>query len=203
MFEGFIAAGGKSSRMGRDKALLEYGGATFLERAAALVEGVFGSAAVVLNRSQTEIAKSVSPPRRVVFDIHENRGAVGAIHAALAFCRSEFAFVTAVDLPFADEAAVRRLTAVAANPDADAVVPRQRDGRLQPLFAVYRVVPCLPAFENALRTVPEASVRDVLGGLRVVEIAEEEFGGPANLFDNINRPEQFARLAQDSSQSDV
>ena len=195
MFEGFVLAGGKSSRMKRDKAFLQTGDKTFVENAAATLESVCRQVKIVLNKSQTHFIEKL--PNRIshIFDIHQDRGANGGIHAALRDCKTEFAVILAVDLPFVTSNAIKKLCEIAADSkEFSAIVPRQNDGRLQPLCAVYRVADCLPKLEKILLKNDSASVGDFLETINTKEIDAEDLSGDENLFANVNRPQDLSLL---------
>jgi molybdopterin-guanine dinucleotide biosynthesis protein A len=82
---GFILAGGRSSRMGQDKALLDWHGSTLLEHMVHLISTVFHPVRIV--------------GRQELPDLVPGCGALGGILTALHASETETAFVTAVDLP--------------------------------------------------------------------------------------------------------
>src|SRR5256885_1582946 len=88
----FILAGGKSSRMGEDKAFLRVGGKTLLEIARELASTVCGHVSVVGDRAR------FGP--EAIEDIFSDSGPLGGIHAALTATRSDLNLVIAVDTPF-------------------------------------------------------------------------------------------------------
>jgi len=189
-FTGFILAGGKSSRMGIEKQTLEIGGKTFLARAADALEPVCQTVKIVLNRSQA--MESELP---VVRDIYEQRGALGGIHAALQNCDTKFAVILAVDLPRVTTGAIESLVRLAlASNKFPAVVPRQTDGRPQPLCAVYRVKYCLPPLEKILGENDSASVRDFLDAISPKYIDASRLSTDEDLLFNVNYPEDFLSL---------
>lgn len=189
-FTGFVLAGGKSSRMGTDKFSLRIDGETFLTRAVNALSGVCRKVKIVLNQTQT--IETTLPTTR---DIFAERGANGAIHAALSNCETNFAVILAVDLPLVDRQAIENLArfALAANKFA-AVVPTQEDGKPQPLCAVYRAKYCLPPLEKLLNENDTASVRDFLALIAPKYIAAERLSENENLLFNVNYPEDFQKL---------
>ena len=126
----FILAGGKSSRMGEDKAFLELGGRTLLARALELAGAVGGSVCIV---GGAEKYTSFSP---VVEDIYPGRGPLAGIHAALARTCTDLNLIMAVDLPLLQSCFLNFLISQAIETTALVVVPRAGGG-LQPLCAVY------------------------------------------------------------------
>jgi molybdopterin-guanine dinucleotide biosynthesis protein A len=187
MFEGFILAGGRSTRMGRDKAFLEFDGETFLDRARAILEGVCGNVSVVLNQDQRFVTGIP-----VVRDEFEGRGALGGLHAALKSCQTQIAIVLAVDLPRVTPESVRNLADLAASFSKYlAVVPRQTDGRTQPLFAAYRARFCVPVIERLINENPTASARDFLDLIGPKYIDQSKLSDDVNLLLNVNSPEDL------------
>ncbi|WP_051759840.1 molybdenum cofactor guanylyltransferase [Herbidospora cretacea] len=134
---GVVLAGGRSTRMGRSKAWLEWHGSTLLHRAAAiLARSVAGPVVVVAAPGQElpPLPTDVS----VVEDPVEGLGPMQGLAAGLAAVadRAETAFVCSTDMPFLHPAFVRRvLRALPAG--ADVVLPVARGFR-QPLAAAYR-----------------------------------------------------------------
>lgn len=197
-FTGYVLAGGRSSRMGSDKAFLELcGGETFLNRAVSRLAPICENRTVVLNHSQQNFIEKLPKNIKCIFDAFENRGAPGGIHAALEDCKTEYALILAVDLPFITTAAMANLAAIAAeSKKVAAVVPIQSDGRIQPLCAVYRPAECLQKLSKLLAETTSVSARDFLALIetRFVEQNELTIAGNDNLFFNVNRPEDFQKL---------
>ncbi len=195
MFNGFILTGGKSSRMGRDKAFLKIGEKTFLENALETLAPVCKQVKIVLNRSQTHFIEKLPAGISYIFDIYENRGALGGLHAALKTCKTEFAVILAVDLPFVTSGAIESLCEMIADKkEISAVIPRQNDERLQPLCAVYRVKDCLPKAEELLSKNESVSVRGFLKTLEVKIIESKSLSQKENLLKNINSPVDFQSM---------
>ncbi|MBZ5721625.1 MAG: molybdenum cofactor guanylyltransferase [Acidobacteriia bacterium] len=181
----FVLAGGKSTRMGRDKAFLELDGQTLLVRALALARSVARDVQIVGDR------KKFSAFGPVVEDVYPERGPLGGIHAALAGSATEFNLMLAVDLPFIAPPFLEYLIAQARAGGAVVTVPRT-GGRWQPLCAVYR---------RAFATVAE---RSLLAGMnkidtlflevetRVLDDSEwSKAGFSAGMFRNLNTPEEL------------
>ena len=196
-FTGYVLAGGRSSRMGEDKALLETDGAALVERAAAELAGArLAPVKVVVNAGQTEVFRRRFPALEFVTDIYPERGALGGLHAALADCRTAYAVLLAVDLPFVTGAALEKLVAEASRAPAAAIVPQQADGRLQPLAAVYRAADCRPAVEAQLAADGSLSMRDLLARIDHRTIPQTALAADEKLFFNLNRPDDFAVFAR-------
>lgn len=195
-FSGYVLAGGKSSRMGADKAFLKIGGETFIERAVKILKSVCGDQVkIVVNANQKNLVEKISSGKDLVFDVFENRGALGGIHAALKCCSSKFALILAVDLPFVDVDTIKTLAATAlAEKEFSAIVPRQNDGRLQPLCGIYRVENCLPEVEKLLSENVSVSMRDFLETVNVKIIEEIVLSENQKIFINVNTPAEYDNL---------
>jgi molybdenum cofactor guanylyltransferase len=128
---GFVLAGGKSSRMGQDKAFMQLGGRTLLARALELAKAATGSAWIV---GSTEKFAAFG---QVAEDIYPGHGPLAGIHTALTSTQSDLNLILAVDMPFLQPAFLSYLVAQARDSTAAVVVP-EIGGCLQPLCAVYR-----------------------------------------------------------------
>jgi molybdopterin-guanine dinucleotide biosynthesis protein A len=186
----FVLAGGKSSRMGRDKAFLELGGRNLLSRALDLVGSVAPSVAIVGD------GVKFFPLGRVVEDIYPGQGPLAGIHAALHSSDADLNLMIAVDIPFVEKNFLLYLLSEASCGSAIATVPKIAEG-WQPLCAVYRREFAETA-ERALRT-----GKNKIGALfeqvetRVVgneELSRMNFSEA--MFRNLNSPEDW-RIAED------
>lgn len=190
--EGFILAGGASSRMGTDKAQLTLGGRTFTERVAAALGAIASKISVV---SAKHGSAGLNFP--LVEDIYRDCGALGGLHAALSACRAPWAAIVSCDLPFVSGELFARLCELR-TADADAVVPRQTDGRPQPLCALYSTARCR---ELAARLLGEGERRPrvLLQKARTRWVAPEELADlpDAELFFlNVNTPEDYEQARE-------
>lgn len=185
--QGFILVGGASRRMGRDKALLDFGGQPLLER-------ISGELSAIASPVSLVGARQVYSSFENVPDVHQQWGALGGIHAALAAAKTDWAAVVACDLPFVTRELFKRL-ATLANHTTDAVVPIQADGRPQPVCALYRRITCLPAIEE-LVAAGEHTPRALLAKVRTrhVEFVElRGLPGAENFFFNVNTQEDLKK----------
>jgi molybdopterin-guanine dinucleotide biosynthesis protein A len=182
----FILAGGKSTRMGRDKAFVEYDGRTLLARALSLVRSVTPDVRIV--GSQEKFARFAP----VVEDIFRDCGPLGGIHSALRSSPAELNLVLAVDMPFISAEFLLYLISQARSvPEAHVVVP-VAGGRRQPLCAIYRRE-FADAAENALRA-GQNRIDRLFDEVRTRVIEEEELedaGFSSSIFRNLNTPEEL------------
>ena len=182
----FILAGGKSTRMGTDKAFVDYDGRTLLARALDLARSVMADVRIVGSR---EKFAAYAP---VVEDGFRDCGPLAGIQAALWASSSELNLMMAVDMPFVSREFLQYLIGQARNtPEADVVVPLA-DGRRQPLCAVYHATFAAVA-ENSLR-VGQYRIDRLFDHVRTRVIAPDELAGagfsPA-IFRNLNTPEEL------------
>lgn len=196
--ESFILVGGLSSRFGRDKSGIEFGGRPLVERTAEAINNAISPSRITLvaaNDKQLLGASGLTLSQPFIFDLYEGRGPVGGLHAALAYARTDWILVLACDLPFVTSELIGWLGDLISE-DLDAVAPLQSDGRVQPLCAFYRVKPCLGLIEGSLlKNRPAPPMKAILDDVRTRFVAFEEFqnlSGSENFFLNINNPEDLA-----------
>jgi molybdopterin-guanine dinucleotide biosynthesis protein A len=137
--EAFVLAGGRSRRMGRDKALLEWGGSRLVERAVQSLRGVCALVRIVGDR---EDLNRLAP---VVADTFPGSGPLGGIHAALAATTHDWNLFLPVDMPLLPAGFPAWMLDRVALTEAVATMPVVA-GLPQPLCAVYH-----RAMEPALR----------------------------------------------------
>jgi molybdopterin-guanine dinucleotide biosynthesis protein A len=184
----FVLAGGKSVRMGQDKAFVVWEASTLLQRALAVSEAVAAVTCIVGAREK------FAAHGRVVEDIFRERGPLGGIHAALSMTDQELNLVLAVDLPFVTPALLAFLIERARGTRDLATVPRLEDG-WEPLCAVYRkefaqvAARALERGQNAIHRLleDEHSRTGVGDGIRAIEAGElMDAGFAPEMFRNIN-----------------
>lgn len=175
-----ILAGGKSLRLGRDKALEEIGGKSLIQRVIERLSSLGNEIMVVISSSDQLPDLSV---RRVV-DVYPGKGALGGIYSGLRAATSFHSLVVACDMPFLSIALLRYLMEGCTG--FDIVIPRVA-GNMEPLHAVYSKN-CLTHIE-AMLDEGRFRIADFFHAVRVryVEEAEIEKFDPERLsFFNIN-----------------
>ena len=175
-----VMLGGRSVRMGRDKALVELGGKTLLDRAIHTWQPYGGG----FQLSVGDASRRVLAPRGIaaVADVYPDRGPLGGLHAGLRACSTPLLLLTAVDCPFLTPALADGL--LDAMEEADACV-YTLEGRPQPLFGLYRRT-CLPQAETMLEA-GENKLRALLDRVDTVYLPGDD---PAP-FRNLNTPEEL------------
>ncbi len=194
-----VQAGGYSSRMEADKALLPLAGVPLIER---LLQG--------LNGLGDEIVITTNHPAayaylglRMASDREPGAGTLHGLSTALRAARGELVLVLACDMPFVCRPLLESMLRLADS--ADVVIPRW-NGEYEPLHAVYRRA-CLPAVEQALARGDRRMISFFPAvQVRIVEQAEIAEIDPQGLgFFNVNTPEDLRQaeqiLAQKHSQT--
>jgi molybdopterin-guanine dinucleotide biosynthesis protein A len=201
---GAIQAGGRSSRMGEDKAWLDFGGQPLIERVLTAAQPVAQRLVIVINPSQphAEAYRHLAArwQARLLYDRREHCGPLGGIHAALSECaEGEAALILACDLPFLTSEFLAWLCRKHRQGTAQVTVPLWA-GRLQPLVAIYDRS-CLPAIEEML-AVNQLKVDRLYQRVTTQIVTPNEANCPAvneRLFSNLNSPEDY-QLATSSAE---
>ena len=187
---GVILAGGKSSRMGQNKALMALGGKRLVDRVVEVMRSVFDDLLVVTNTP--DVYADLGVP--MVQDVWPEKGSLGGVYSAIYHVATPYCLVVACDMPFLRTAVLRYLIMQMA--DYDVVVPDVL-GELQTLHAIYSKA-CLQPIERRL----EAHRLRIVGffpdvQVRTVTASELEPYDPELLaFQNLNTPEEFQAAEQ-------
>jgi molybdopterin-guanine dinucleotide biosynthesis protein A len=180
----FILAGGKSTRMGSDKAFLDYEGRTLLARALDMLRAVTPVVRIVGNREK------FGDFGLVVEDIFRDCGPLAGIHAALLSSQTELNLMVAVDMPFVSSSFLEFLRLQAQTGSEAVVTVPFAGGRRQPLCAIYRP-PFAAVAETALRA-GRNRIDTLFEVLPCRVLAERELnaaGFSPAIFRNLNTPE--------------
>lgn len=181
-----ILVGGKSRRMGVDKAFLEIDGVPLFERVLGICREAFTR--IILVGGQNARFAGYGLP--VHPDIYPG-SALGGLYTGLVHAQTPYVFVTACDLPFPSSAVARHLASL--RHGFDAVVPKGTDG-FEPLFAVY-AKSCLEPMQRFLE---EGKIRifDLYPEINVRYVPTDELvnlAGDDRALVNVNTPAEFAR----------
>ena len=137
-----IQAGGRSSRMGADKAWVLIDGRPMIEHVLAAAQPVADHLAIVLNPANPHLTLYEELAARwsaeVLFDLHDYRGPLGGIETALQRSETDEAgLMLACDLPFVTTEFLQLLQAIHVSAASDLTVPWDAAGRPQMLAAIY------------------------------------------------------------------
>ena len=182
----FVLAGGKSTRMGADKAFVRCGDEILLDRALKLARAVAVEVRIV-----GDTQKFGRFGCQVVEDVYRDRGPLGGIHAALNTSKSELNLVLAVDLPLMTAELLSYLISQARQAGAVITVPNIAGG-VQPLCAIYRKEFASIA-EESLKA-GKNKIDPLFARVETRVIEEEEImraGFSAQIFKNMNTPEDL------------
>ncbi len=127
---GIILAGGKSRRMGENKAFLDAGGVSLFERVYGVFTEIFRDIIIVTNDARPFERYGAHLQQ----DILQDKGALGGLYTGLVHSASYHAFCTACDMPLLNPGVIKYM--VKERDAYDVIVPKTRDG-LHPLHAIY------------------------------------------------------------------
>ena len=193
-----IQAGGRSSRMGEDKALKPFQGRPLIQRVIDRLKPIADEMIITTNHPQEY--EFLDLP--LFMDVYPDRGALGGLYTALFSASSPVVAAVACDLPFVSPSLIHWSYDLINKEEWDVVIPESDEG-LEPLHALYRRDSCLPAInsslaENKLKIVswfPQVKVK-ILSPAEV-----KPFNQNGLVFWNLNTPEEFT-LAEDRARLD-
>src|SRR5665648_144787 len=139
---GILLAGGKSSRMNKNKAFLEMEGKPLVERSLSVLQSVFEEVLISSNKPELYVPYQVP----VILDEILGRGPLEGLYQGLKAATYDEVFFVACDMPFLNPALIRYLSSQIST--YDMVIPQLSAG-LHPLHAVYHRR-CLPAIKHNL-----------------------------------------------------
>jgi len=178
---GAVLAGGHSSRMGHNKALVSLGGTPMVQVVTRTLSNVFTQVVVVSD--QTPDYRFLGLP--VIPDIHKEIGPIGGIHSALATLDAPAVFVLGCDTPFVSEELVRYILRYPARTNVKVAMLEEK---IHPLCGIYRRA-CLPELEVCITggTRKLRAFLDTVVTTRVPISSDLSFFRPG-LLQNINDP---------------
>lgn len=179
---GFVLAGGRSVRMGRDKASLPFRGVTLLEHLACIVEKALageGEVAIV-----GESGERSDIPYPVYRDRVTGCGPMGGVFTALSLTATDWNLIVACDMPNLTPEILRKLLDRAETSSANCVLACIEGGEPEPLCGVYHRR-CLPAVQRAIRE-NRLKMRDLAR-----ELLADTVSAPAAALANANTPAEW------------
>jgi molybdopterin-guanine dinucleotide biosynthesis protein A len=184
----FVLAGGRSSRMGQDKALLK------------LHDGYLIDHPIKVLRQVTPDVRIIGDPQKYGFldlpvtpDCIESRGPLSGIYSALKASPSFFSIVVGCDMPKVSLSFLKLLLAKTSL--GDAVMMKFDDGLVEPLCSVYSKG-CLQAIEESFRR-QQYKISQVFRSITVAYVLEAEISGlglSREIFTNVNTTEDWEKL---------
>ncbi len=189
---GVILAGGKSRRMGKDKALLKLGDKTLIQHVADILRTVFQRVVIISDHGcDYQFLNLPLYP-----DIYKNSGPLAGIHSALVHSKTESCFITSCDTPYITPELITHiidsLQRIDSRESLDICIPSV-NGKLHPLCGVYSQR-CLSTIQDCLsqRTL---RVEDAIKKMNtnVIDITDKFPASAHQLLININTVEEYER----------
>lgn len=187
MTTGIILAGGKSSRMGRNKALIKINGIKIIDNTIDIFKRIFKEVIIITNYpNDFEYTKL-----RLIEDKIPNKGSLGGLYTGIEAASYEKSFVVACDMPYISEELIRYVINLEGY---DIVVPKI-NGRVEPLFASY-TKNCSDIIRKQL-DYNNLKITDLFSKFKIKELNEEEisiYDKKFLSFININTPQELEKI---------
>ncbi|KGP75251.1 molybdopterin-guanine dinucleotide biosynthesis protein MobA [Desulfosporosinus sp. Tol-M] len=185
---GILLAGGKSSRMKKDKAFLELEGRPLVEQSLAVLQTVFTEVLISSNKPELYVGYEV----QVILDEIPGRGPLEGLYQGLKAATYDEVFFVACDMPFLSVELIRFLATWIS--EYDVVVPQLQDG-FHPLHAFYHRR-CIPIIQNNLEA-GHFKIIDFYPTCSVRYVKEKElqaFSDLSKVFYNVNTPDEWSAI---------
>jgi len=192
-----ILAGGRSSRMGRNKALLKINHQRLIDHVAERLHALSNDLIIVTN--QPEPYEGIDA--RLVADVFPHHSSIVGLYSGLLAAKHELALVVGCDMPFLELNLLRYMVVLSTGHDA--VIPRPQPERVEPLHAIYRKS-CLPVIRKYLEA-GDYRIVSFFPDVRVrwVEPAEIDLFDKERLsFFNVNTPQEWQWAVEQMHQRD-
>ena len=192
---GLILAGGRSSRYGKNKALVEMNGIRLIERVIRVIKPLFEHLIIITNTPR-DYAYLKLP---MVEDVIRDLGPMGGVFTGLQAMPEEAGFFVACDMPFLNGKLIHHMVNVME--DFDAVVPKV-DWKIEALHAIYSRR-CIPAIKELIDK-QDYQIIKFFQSVRVRYLSKEEiryFDPELRSFFNINRPEELLNATRSTNRT--
>jgi molybdopterin-guanine dinucleotide biosynthesis protein A len=189
MVSGVALAGGRSKRLGRNKAIEKIGDQSLIERVVGKLSQVTSETVVVVAEESKAADLNLPPWVRTAADLYPGTGSLGGIFTGLSAVKANYGVVVACDMPFLNVDLIRFMLDIAS--DYDAVVPRLQ-GRPEPLHAVYSKS-CVGPIERCLQA-DQLKIAIFFEQINVAYLEEDDIEAfdPSHLsFFNVNTQEDL------------
>ncbi len=184
-----ILAGGRSTRMGSDKAAITLDGTPLLLRAIRFWQTVCPGTPIYVSAGQPDHVLSLPDGITPIYDQVTDCGPMGGLQAAFRQCKQELLWVSAVDMPLLSSQAVALLSDKRCHCEDACVFTH--DGRLEPLLGLYRST-CLPVMDKLLET-GEHRMSALLHTVRTTQVPLKNM----DWVRNVNTPQELTMLRQE------
>ncbi|MCH9035948.1 MAG: molybdenum cofactor guanylyltransferase [Chloroflexi bacterium] len=189
MVSGVALAGGRSKRLGRNKAVEKIGDQSLIERVVGKLSQVTSETVVVVAEESKAADLNLPPWVRTAADLYPGTGSLGGIFTGLSAAKGNYGVVVACDMPFLNVDLIRFMLDIVS--DYDAVVPRLQ-GRPEPLHAVYSKS-CVGPIEHCLQA-DQLKIAIFFEQINVAYLEEDDIEAfdPSHLsFFNVNTQEDL------------
>ncbi|MGH9877171.1 MAG: molybdenum cofactor guanylyltransferase [Nitrososphaerales archaeon] len=198
MLTGVVLAGGRSSRMGRNKALIQIKGKEMLLWVVEGLNPVVSEIIVVAKdeSAQSSYRKIVTHDVKIFTDIMELDGPLVGMYTAFLETKSEYAYVHPIDSPVINKGVIEYLFQKAAGHDASIV--KWNDGAIEPMHAVYKVRTGLAEAKSALEHGDSSAkvLANKLENVNYVPVDDlRKFDDKLVSLLNVNTPEELDSIA--------
>ncbi|PKN71095.1 MAG: molybdenum cofactor guanylyltransferase [Deltaproteobacteria bacterium HGW-Deltaproteobacteria-10] len=177
-----ILAGGKSSRMGRDKSLLSANNLPLIGKIVSQLENLFPE--IIIGANDPEKYRFLNLP--VFPDLEEGKGPLMGIYSTLLRSSHEVNFVVACDIPDLDVKYVQELIGQAK--DHQIVIPTWKDGKHEPLFAVYK-----KSILDNIKNLLDADQRKISLLFRSTDVKYLPLPDEMKWYRNLNTPDDYKK----------
>jgi len=193
-----IMAGGKSSRMGRDKSFVELMGKPMIEHLMSRAAALGQRETILITNRPADYAPLGLP---MFGDVLPEKGSLGGIYTAIHHSQNPYTLVIACDMPFVNPALLRHMIGLGEDGQFDVIVPRV-DGYPEGLHAIYSKA-CLAPIRQRL----DADKLKVIGFYDAVrvraldEVEWQRFDPQGLSFFNVNTPDELAEAQRKANES--
>jgi molybdenum cofactor guanylyltransferase len=182
---GFVLAGGESTRMGRDKALLPFRGTTLVQHVARVVAEAAGNVALI-----GDPARYGHLGYAVFADKVPGCGPLSGIYTALSVSPTDWNVLVACDMPALSAVILRKMVHFGIKSTRECIAATGPSGQPEPLCALYHRR-SLPAIVRAMDN-GKFRMREMVG-----QLDWEAWPVPASALANANTPDEWAKLEAD------
>ncbi|MHB8135441.1 MAG: molybdenum cofactor guanylyltransferase [Anaerolineaceae bacterium] len=185
-----IQAGGKSTRMGSNKAKVSFLGQPLILRILDRVHHLAGQVMILSNNNDLDYDVLADIP--IHADLISGIGPLAGLYTSLKLARTPYVALVACDMPFASTQLIQYELEVIKTLDCDVVIPETENG-LEPMHALYRRETCLPNIEAAIAN-NERRLISWFPGMKIETISTavlRKIDIQLRMFLNINTPEDL------------
>ena len=188
-----IIAGGKSSRMGTDKLLLEINGEQLIKKVVSMCNSIFPKTILITNTPEDYKFLNI----KMFSDIYKNYGPLSGVHSGLVNSETETNFIISADMPFVNELLINHLLKI--NSAKQIILPSV-ENKIQPLCGIYKKS-CAALAEKLLQKAKNQSGKaktkiklfDLINAVDtdIIDVSQEPFCHK-DLFFNMNTKDDYS-----------